>query len=72
MKNKARIKIIRKSELSSRKKRKRAGARRNRNVKSMTVANVSNWVNDFQKRKRTETKKALKILLPNGPQTDSA
>lgn len=32
------------------------------------VATVSNWVNEFQQKRRTETKQAIKSLFPDPPQ----
>jgi hypothetical protein len=32
------------------------------------VSTVSNWVNEFQQKRRTETKQALKTLFPEAPQ----
>ncbi len=32
------------------------------------VATVSNWVNEFQQKRRTETKQAIKTLFPEPPQ----
>ena len=32
------------------------------------VSTVSNWVNEFQQKRRTETKQALKSLFPEPPQ----
>ncbi len=34
------------------------------------VSNVTNWVTDFQKRKRVETKQAIELLFANQPQTN--
>ena len=44
------------------------------NVSTKTVAremvsNVTNWVSDFQLRKREETKQAIESLFPKQPQT---
>lgn len=33
------------------------------------VSTVSNWVTDFQQKRREETKKALELLFQNSPQT---
>ncbi len=32
------------------------------------VTTVSNWVNEFQQKRRTETKQAIKSLFPEPPQ----
>ena len=34
------------------------------------VSNVTNWVNDFQQRKREETKQAIEKLFAQQPQTN--
>lgn len=34
------------------------------------VSNVTNWVSDFQQRKRDETKQAFEMLFANRPQTN--
>ena len=36
------------------------------------VTNVSAWVNEFQKRKRSETKHAIETLLTKRPQNASS
>ncbi len=71
MTNKAKIKVIKKKDLKvikdvnpdEKKVKKEAGRE--------MVSNVSSWVNDFQKRKRSETKQAIEHLFPKQPQTDS-
>jgi uncharacterized membrane-anchored protein len=34
------------------------------------VSTVTNWVSDFQQRRRVETRHALEILFQSNPQTD--
>ena len=34
------------------------------------VSNVTNWVTDFQQRKREETKQAIELLFTSQPQTN--
>jgi hypothetical protein len=36
------------------------------------VSTVSNWVNEFQQKRRTETKSAIKTLFPEPPQPNEA
>ncbi|MEZ5426195.1 MAG: hypothetical protein R2747_08025 [Pyrinomonadaceae bacterium] len=69
MTTKAKIKIIKKSEVKKvknpvkvKKNSKQAAARE-------MVSTVSNWVSDFQNRKREETKKALETFFSKQPQT---
>lgn len=72
MKSRPKIRIIKKAEKAvereSRQSRKDVGRQSARKI----VDNVSNWVNDLQKRKRAETKEAIDKLFPAKPQTDSA
>lgn len=36
------------------------------------VSTVTNWVSDFQQKRREETKQALEILFQNNPQINGA
>ena len=36
------------------------------------VATVTQWVNEFQQKRRSETAQAIKTLLPETPQTSKA
>jgi hypothetical protein len=36
------------------------------------VATVTNWVNEFQQKRRAETSQALKTLFPETPRTSEA
>lgn len=36
------------------------------------VSTVSNWVSDFQQKRREETKQALELLFQSSPQTNGA
>lgn len=72
MSAKAKIKIIKKSEIKNvevlvkeEKVTKQQAARE-------MVSTVSNWVNDFQQRRRFETKQAIEKFLSNKPQTNGA
>ncbi len=67
---KAKIKVIKKSELKVaetpvkiKKSTKQVAARE-------MVSTVSTWVSDFQNRKREETKQALEKFFSNQPQTN--
>jgi hypothetical protein len=72
MKTKTKIRVIRKKELTQKKAPKTDVVDDGRKSARRMVTNVSSWVNDFQKRKRAETKEALEVLFPANPQTDSA
>ncbi len=67
---KAKIKVIKKGDIKSvetspkvKKKSKQESARE-------MVSTVSNWVNEFQHRKREETKNAFENFLASKPQTN--
>jgi len=66
MTRKGKIKIIKKKELKVVKKKTNAKQEAAREV----FVNVSDWVNDFQKRKREGTKHAIEQILPARPQAD--
>ena len=66
MTRKGKIKIIKKKKLKVVKKETKAKQEVGREV----FVNVSNWVNDFQKRKRGGTKHAIEQLFPARPQID--
>ena len=70
MSAKAKIKVIKKSEVKAveapvveEKVTKQQAARE-------MVSTVSNWVNEFQQRRRFETKQAIEKFLINKPQTN--
>lgn len=69
MNDKLKIKVIKKGEIKApqvsikiQKQTKRAAARE-------AVSTVTNWVSDFQTRKRGETKAAIELFLAHKPQT---
>jgi hypothetical protein len=57
--------VIRKAVPKNEKRSKRAAARD-------MVANVSNWVVDFQERKRDEARLAIDQLFSNQPRTNES
>lgn len=66
---KAKIKVIKKSDITNaekpvvvKKETAQASARE-------MVSNVTNWVNDFQQRRREETKQAIEKFFSQQPQT---
>ncbi|MFV0389757.1 MAG: hypothetical protein ACK5NT_13510 [Pyrinomonadaceae bacterium] len=71
MKNK-KIKVIKKAELETAKVVPPKKERTNQENAREVVTNVSGWVAEFQRKKREETKTALKNLLPKTMQTDGA
>jgi hypothetical protein len=71
MQTKTPIKVIKREERA----RQENVAESTPNVKKTTqetardmVTTVSNWVNEFQQKRRTETKQAFKSLFPEPPQ----
>ncbi|MCB1024346.1 MAG: hypothetical protein KDB79_08145 [Acidobacteria bacterium] len=72
MTDKAKIKIIKKKDLKTVKKVIKSETKLKKESARKAVSNVSNWVNDFQKRKRHETKIAIENLFPKQPQTGGA
>lgn len=70
MTQKAKIKIIKKGDLTKVKKVAESDTKSKQDAAREMVSNVSTWVNDFQKRKRVETKHAIENIFPKSPQTD--
>lgn len=71
MTRKAKIKVIKKSEVKKRKKSENKVVKNKNAAGREMVSNVSNWVTDFQNRKREETKQAIEKFFSNQPQTSS-
>ncbi|MEZ5347130.1 MAG: hypothetical protein R2681_16405 [Pyrinomonadaceae bacterium] len=72
MTNKAKIRVIKKKDLKAVKKVIKNETKVRKESARKAVSNVSNWVNDFQKRKRHETKLAIENLFSKQPQTGGA
>lgn len=72
---KAKIKVIKKGELKTAEKSVKPAVVE-RNSKQVAaremVSTVSNWVNDFQQRKRDETRQAIEKFFTPQPQTSGA
>jgi hypothetical protein len=68
MTNKAKIRIIKKNDAAVLTTQVKTEAKSKRAVARDMVTNVSNWVNDFQSRKRDETKIAFEQLFVQNPQ----
>lgn len=66
---KGKIKVIKKSDLKKRAKVEKKEQKCTKAAGREMVATVSNWVSDFQTRKREETKKAIEQFFSNQPQT---
>ncbi len=67
---KAKIKIVKKKDILAVEKAEINESKETKETARKMVTNVSSWVNDFQKRKRDETKQAFEKLFPKTPQTD--
>ncbi len=65
---KAKIKVIKKGEAKVVEAPVRTEIKKNQAAREM-VSTVSNWVNDFQQRRRVETKQAIENFFSNTPQT---
>lgn len=66
MSEKKAIKIIKKHERSRKEKPVRQGNTKAQAARDM-VQTVTNWVNELQQKRRTETAQAIKSLLPKSP-----
>ena len=75
MTTKAPIKVIKRNERNSEKKKVAEGPNAVKKTAQDTardmVATVSDWVNEFQQKRRTETKQAFQNLFPDPPQPSS-
>ncbi|MDM7924018.1 MAG: hypothetical protein QUS14_17135 [Pyrinomonadaceae bacterium] len=68
MTEKMKIKVIKKGTVKEAVQPERTELRTKRAAAREMVANVTSWVNDFQTRKRDETKIAFEQLFANRPQ----
>ena len=69
MTEKAKIKVIKKGEAKVIEAPVRIEIKKNQAAREM-VSTVTNWVNDFQQRRRDETKQAIEKFFSNTPQTN--
>ena len=65
---KAKIKVIKKSEIKTTEKPVVVEKVTKQQAAREMVSTVSNWVSDFQQRRRTETKQAIEKFFSNKPQ----
>ena len=70
--NKSKIKVIKKKEAGAKKPQAAKAQTARPEAARQMVSTVSSWVNEFQKRKRTETQQAIETLLTNRPQNASS
>lgn len=68
MTNKSKVKVIKKNEIRPASKKVVSESKTTRVAAREIVSNVTNWVSDFQTRKRDETKVAFEKLFNTTPQ----
>jgi len=68
MTDKLKIKVIKKDDLSATNRRTKVANKSKRAAAREAVSTVTNWVTDFQLRKRDETKSAIEKFLVQKPQ----
>jgi len=71
MTEKAKIKVIKKGEAKIVEVPIKVERQKNQAAREM-VSTVTNWVSDFQQRRRDETKQAIEKFFSNTPQTNGA
>jgi uncharacterized membrane-anchored protein len=67
---KAKVKIIKKGEIKSKEKPVIVEKAKKQIAAREMVSTVSDWVSDFQKRKKEETNRAFQQLFAARPQTN--
>lgn len=72
MTTKAKIKVVKKSELKDAQTVVKIERKSKQEVAREMVSTVSDWVSDLQKRKSDETKQAIEKFFSNKPQTNGA
>jgi hypothetical protein len=71
MSEKKAIKIIKKNDRKHRDRPVEKAASTRETARDM-VQTVTNWVNELQQKRRNETARAIKTLLPNNPRPSEA
>ncbi len=73
MTKKTPIKVIKRDERSRKAKAAKSDLEKKTPQESARdmVSTVTNWVNEFQQKRRTETRQAIKNLFPEPPQPSS-
>ncbi len=70
--NKVKIKVIKKNEVKAPRELQKVETHSKREAAREVVSTVTNWVSDFQTRKRDETKAAFEMFLtPNRQPSES-
>lgn len=70
MSTKAKIKVIKKGEPKVQIEPQTVNKNNAKHAAREMVSTVSNWVSDFQNRRREETKQAFEKFFPTQPQAD--
>lgn len=65
---KGKIKVIKKNSQPAAAVNKSADKKTKQEAAREIVSNVTNWVNDFQQRRREETQQAIEKFFPQNPQ----
>jgi hypothetical protein len=68
---KAKIKVIKKGEITNVEKPLKNEEKQSQASARVMVSTVSNWVNDFQQRRREETKQAIEKFFTQQPQASN-
>jgi formylglycine-generating enzyme required for sulfatase activity len=68
---KAKIKVIKKGEVRNAEKPVKEEKTNPKATARDMVSNVTNWVNDFQQRRRDETKQAIEKFFSQTPQASN-
>lgn len=69
---KAKIKVIKKNEIKVSEPPVQINKKTKQESARDMVSTVTNWVNDFQQRRRDETKQAIEKFFSNKPQINGA
>lgn len=69
MADRMKIKVIKRNSVVVPERPAKAEQKTKRQAARDAVSTVTNWVNDFQARKRDETKAAIEMLLVSKPRT---
>ncbi|HEV2913469.1 MAG TPA: hypothetical protein VGX92_09320 [Pyrinomonadaceae bacterium] len=72
MTKKTPIKIIKREERNKQEKKSAEPSKTTRETAHDMVSTVTNWVSEFQQKRRAETSQALKTLFPETPRTSEA
>jgi hypothetical protein len=72
MMDKAKIKVIKRGQNQAETKVEQNAPKSSKALAREMVSNVTNWVNDFQQKRREETTQALQMLINERPEPSGA